>query len=251
MSRPSIFEFAGGEPAFLALAAAHHERCLADPVLNHPFSHPGHPRHVERLAGYWAEVFGGPPLYSEVSEGQSGMLRRHAGMVADDDLGDRFVACFVKAADDACLPGDPEFRSALRAYMEWAVREVHAYNPSGSACRTAWSCPVGPGTGCNQRPPLAEPEVGPPHRPQGERYREDRRADGGRRDRHPPLPGRPVPLESPGARDYRTGSGAMARCFLRSVARDLRHTAWPARFSASLRSRWHLRNLSCSTQRCA
>jgi hemoglobin len=38
-------------PAFLALAAAHHARCLADPELNHPFSHPGqHPRHVERLA---------------------------------------------------------------------------------------------------------------------------------------------------------------------------------------------------------
>ena len=61
----SLFEFAGGEPAFLALAAAHHARCLADPELNHPFSHPGqHPQHVERLAAYWAEVMGGPPTYS-------------------------------------------------------------------------------------------------------------------------------------------------------------------------------------------
>jgi hypothetical protein len=51
MPRPSIFEFAGGEPAFLALAAAHHERCLADPVLSHPFSHPGHPEHVQVTAG--------------------------------------------------------------------------------------------------------------------------------------------------------------------------------------------------------
>jgi hemoglobin len=132
VARPSLFEFAGGQPAFLALAAAHHERCLADPVLNHPFSHPGHPQHVERLAGYWAEVFGGPPLYSAVSDGQSGMLRIHAGMGADDDLGDRFVACFVQAADDAHLPDQPEFRSALRAYMEWAVRQVHGYNPRGS-----------------------------------------------------------------------------------------------------------------------
>ncbi len=63
--RPNLYEFAGGEPAFLALAAAHHARCLADPELNHPFSHPGqHPQHVERLAAYWAEVMGGPPLYS-------------------------------------------------------------------------------------------------------------------------------------------------------------------------------------------
>jgi hemoglobin len=132
VSRPSIFEFAGGEPAFLALATAHHERCLQDPVLNHPFSHPGHPRHVERLAGYWMEVFGGPPRYSEVSDGQSGMLFMHAETGADDDLPSRFVECFVRAADDAELPDDPEFRRALREYMEWAVADVHRYSPQGS-----------------------------------------------------------------------------------------------------------------------
>jgi hypothetical protein len=30
--RPTLFDFAGGEPAFLALASAHHARCLADPL---------------------------------------------------------------------------------------------------------------------------------------------------------------------------------------------------------------------------
>jgi hemoglobin len=79
MTRPSMYEFAGGQAAFRALATAHHARCLADPVLAHPFSHVGHPQHVERLADYWAEVFGGPPRFSEVSEGQTGMLRLHAG----------------------------------------------------------------------------------------------------------------------------------------------------------------------------
>jgi len=128
-----VYEFAGGQPAFLALAAAHHQRCLADPVLEHPFSHPGgHPQHVERLGNYWAEVFGGPPLFSRVSEGQTGMLTLHAGTEAQDDLGERFVNCFVSAADDAHLPEDAEFRRVLREYMEWAVREVHAYSPRGS-----------------------------------------------------------------------------------------------------------------------
>ena len=94
VARPSLFEFAGGQPAFLALATAHHARCLEDPVLRHPFSHPGHPRHVERLANYWAEVFGGPPLFSQASEGQTGMLALHAGMEAQDDMGDRFVGLF-------------------------------------------------------------------------------------------------------------------------------------------------------------
>lgn len=127
-----MFEFAGGQPAFFALATAHHARCLQDPVLSHPFSHPGHPQHVERLGNYWAEVLGGPPLYSQVSDGQSQMVGLHAGMGAQDDLGNRFVDCFVHAADDAHLPADVEFRRGLRAYMEWAVRDVHAYNPRGS-----------------------------------------------------------------------------------------------------------------------
>ena len=141
MGRPSMFEFAGGEPAFLALATAHHERCLQDPVLNHPFSHPGHPQHVERLASYWAEVFGGPAQYSERAEGHSGMLRIHAGTDAEEELGNRFVDCFVKAADDAGLPRDPEFRSGLRAYIECAVQEVLTYSPRGSAVPTDMSVP--------------------------------------------------------------------------------------------------------------
>ena len=60
--RPTLYEYAGGDAAFLRLAQAHHERCLADPELNHPFSHDDlNPQHVERLAAYWAEVLGGPP----------------------------------------------------------------------------------------------------------------------------------------------------------------------------------------------
>ena len=140
VGRPTIFEFAGGDEAFLALATAHHERCLQDPVLNHPFSHPGHPDHVQRLASYWAEVFGGPARYSQSSGGQSWMLSIHAGTDAEAELGDRFVRCFVQAADDAGLPDDAEFRAALRSYMEWAVAEVLAHSPRGT--RVAAGLPV-------------------------------------------------------------------------------------------------------------
>jgi hemoglobin len=130
--RPTLFEFAGGEPALLALAAAHHVRCLADPKLNHPFSHGGHPQHVERLALYWAEVLGGPPRFSESCSDQSGLLQLHAGNGDMTDLGRRFVECFMQAADDAQLPDDAEFRAALRAFMEWAVGDVLVYAPVGS-----------------------------------------------------------------------------------------------------------------------
>ncbi len=131
--RPSLYEFAGGDDAFLALATAHHARCLADPELNHPFSHADlDPQHVRRLAAYWAEVLGGPPRYSQLPADQTGLQRMHAGNGDMSDLGGRFVACFVAAADDAGLPADLEFRAALRAYMEWAVDDVLVYSPAGS-----------------------------------------------------------------------------------------------------------------------
>ncbi len=128
--RPTLFEFAGGEPAFLALATAHHARCLADPELNHPFSHEDqHPQHVERLAAYWAEVMGGPPTYSQSCGGdQAGVLRMHAGNGDITDLGEHFLRCFDAAADDADLPADPAFRAALHAYMRWAVDDVLVYS---------------------------------------------------------------------------------------------------------------------------
>ncbi len=127
--RPTLFEFAGGEAALLALAKAHHARCLADPELNHPFSHDDqHPQHVERLAAYWGEALGGPAVYSQTCGTESGVLQMHAGNGDMGDLGERFVECFVLALDDAGLPADREFRAAMRAYMEWAVANVLSYS---------------------------------------------------------------------------------------------------------------------------
>ena len=109
----------------VALARAHHARCLADPELNHPFSHSDlNPEHVQRLGAYWAEVLGGPATFSSGLGDHAALLRMHAGNGDMTDLGRRFVACFVAAADDAGLPEDPELRSALRDYMTWAVADV-------------------------------------------------------------------------------------------------------------------------------
>jgi hemoglobin len=132
--KPTLYEYAGGAAAFLRLAKAHHARCLADPELNHPFSHPGHPEHVERLAAYWSETLAGPPLYSSLPDtDQSGLLEMHAGNGDMSDLGRRFVVCFLAAADDAGLPDDPAFRGALRDYMQWSVQELALRYPASAA----------------------------------------------------------------------------------------------------------------------
>src|ERR1700709_1878332 len=140
--RPTLFEFAGGEAAFLALAAAHHARCLEDPELNHPFSHPDqNPRHVERLAAYWAEVMGGPAVFSQSCNDQSAVLRMHAGNGDMGDLGERFLRCFDLAADDAGLPADPVFRAALHDYMRWAVDDVLTSSPQGTVVAAGAAMP--------------------------------------------------------------------------------------------------------------
>jgi hemoglobin len=163
--RQSLYEFAGGDEAFLRLAAAHHARCLADPELNHPFSHPDqNPKHVDRLAAYWAQVMGGPPAYSGDWGGdESSLVLMHAGCGDMTDLARRFVDCFVLAADDASLPDDPEFRAALRAYMEWAVRDVALSHPNDSDVPVGLKIPHWSWDGLQSaQPESAQPESAQP-----------------------------------------------------------------------------------------
>lgn len=122
----SLYEAVGAGPAVTALAAAHHARCLADDLLDHPFSHvEDHDRHVVRLAAYWAEAFGGPAAYSGGLGSQCEVVEMHCVEGEDlTEMGERFVACFVAAMDDAALPQDPALRAALTGYMRWSVRQL-------------------------------------------------------------------------------------------------------------------------------
>ena len=124
----TIFEAAGGSDAFLRLAHAWHERCLADPVVSHAFSHGFHPQHTERLAAYWAEALGGPALYSDCLGDETTVVRMHSGNGEHEEMDERAQTCFALALDDAHLPDDPELRTTLQAYFRWAT-ELMAKHP--------------------------------------------------------------------------------------------------------------------------
>ena len=99
---------AGWSRGLLALAHAWHERCLADPVMNHPFSHPGtHPQHLERLAAYWGEALGGPTAFTSALGDETSVLRRHAGNGEHVEMDQRAVACFDAALTDVGITDDP------------------------------------------------------------------------------------------------------------------------------------------------
>ena len=137
----SVYDAAGGDEAFQALAAATNDRCLAEPELNHAFSHDNlNPDHVQRLGWYWAEVFGGPARFTESCGGQSPMLRLHAHD-APEDWKQRFLDCFLAAIDDAELPADPRLRDVLHDYMAWAVNDVMAYKEPAAVLRSDLGVP--------------------------------------------------------------------------------------------------------------
>ncbi|GAB3243899.1 group II truncated hemoglobin [Nocardioides dilutus] len=124
----NVYDAAGGMPALVALAHAWHERCLADPVVSHAFSHGFHPDHTQRLAAYWAEALGGPASYTSSIQDQSTVVRMHSGNGPHDEMDRRAMACFVAALDDAGIPDDPRLRSALTDYFAWGIAELnHAY----------------------------------------------------------------------------------------------------------------------------
>jgi hemoglobin len=122
----SVYEEIGGDTAVLALAHAWHERCLADPIAEHPFSHPGlHPQHTERLAAYWAEALGGPRRYSEEMGDHSFMLWIHSGNGEHQELDDACEACFAQALVDVDVP--EQLRPTLIAWFHAATEETSQY----------------------------------------------------------------------------------------------------------------------------
>jgi hemoglobin len=118
---PTLYEWAGGSEAFERLTAGFYEKVRQDDLLEPVFRGMDieHPHHV---AVWLAEVFGGPPLYTQEHGGYPHMLSKHHGLSITEAHRRRWVSLICDAADDAGLPTDPEFRSAFVAYIEWGTR---------------------------------------------------------------------------------------------------------------------------------
>lgn len=140
--RESVYEAAGGAEAILALAHAWHERCLADPVVSHAFTHGFRADHTERLAAYWAEQLGGPASYSERLGDQSHVLRLHSGNGEHHEMDERAGQCFAQAMDDAWLPDEPELRATLAAWFRWGVELMDSHPDSADEVPEGLALPL-------------------------------------------------------------------------------------------------------------
>lgn len=111
----TLYQWAGGAEAFERLINAFYDRVEADDLLSGFFPGGVSAEHRDHVIAWWCEVFGVPARYSEELGGYEHMLARHRSLGITPEQRLRFASLMSLAADDAGLPDDPEFRSALVA----------------------------------------------------------------------------------------------------------------------------------------
>ncbi|MEJ7629337.1 MAG: group II truncated hemoglobin [Nocardioidaceae bacterium] len=129
---PSLYEWAGGAGAFRRLIDAFYDRVEADDLLSPMFPGGVSEEHRAHVTMWWVEVFGGPADYTEELGGYERMLAHHRDLAITAKQRFRFATLMSLAADDAALPGDPEFRAAFVGYLEWGTR-LAQHNSQGGA----------------------------------------------------------------------------------------------------------------------
>jgi CDGSH-type Zn-finger protein/truncated hemoglobin YjbI len=121
-AEPTLFEWAGGFPALTRMTRIFYGKYVPqDPLLAPLFANMS-PDHPERVASWLGEVFGGPKAYSEGYGSYERMISQHMGKALREEQRARWVELLCRSADDARLPGDPEWRAAFVAYLEWGSR---------------------------------------------------------------------------------------------------------------------------------
>ncbi|GAA2473684.1 group II truncated hemoglobin [Winogradskya humida] len=128
---PTLWEWAGGTAAFERLTEAFYARVVEDDLLGPLFARMD-PEHARYVAIWFAEVFGGPTTYTDEHGGYPHMVAKHIGMAITEPQRRRWVNLIQDAADEAGLPGDPEFRAAFLGYVEWGTRLAHQNSQPGA-----------------------------------------------------------------------------------------------------------------------
>ncbi len=119
---PTIYEWGGGREAFEHWLNVFYDLVEQEPDLAALFGGRVSEAHRSHVTAWWCEVMGGPDEYTTSHGGYEHMLAMHRGLGITPELRLRFVTLLSRAADDAGLPDDPEFRAALMGYAEWGTR---------------------------------------------------------------------------------------------------------------------------------
>ncbi len=147
---PTIYEWGGRRDAFARWLNRFYDLVEQEaPEIAALFGGKVSEQHRARVTDWWSEVMGGPPAYTESRGGYEHMLARHKNLAITAEMRLAFVTLLSRAADDAGLPADPEFRAAIMGYAEWGTRiAVHNSQPDADVAEHApvprWGWGVAP-----------------------------------------------------------------------------------------------------------
>ena len=126
MSKATIFDRVGGEPAFHALVEDFYRAVECDPLLrpHYPDDLTQGKRH---LAQFLAQYFGGGPIYSQ-QRGHPRLRMRHAPFIITPDVALRWAQLMTAAVTAQGWPDD-----VAEQVLEYVVRAApHMVNAAGA-----------------------------------------------------------------------------------------------------------------------
>ena len=119
---PTLSEWMGGYPRMEELMTKFYEKVLRDELVGPLFRNMS-AEHVRHVAQFVTEVFQGPALYTTERRGSHAlMIAHHLNRHLTEAQRKRWMGLLLDTADEIGIPADPEFRSALVAYLEWGTR---------------------------------------------------------------------------------------------------------------------------------
>jgi len=116
----TLYEAVGGIDGLRRLSDAFYDAVLADPLLAPVFADFSR-THIEHVAVWLGEVFGGPAAFTADLGGHQGLLRAHLGLAITEEQRVRWME-LMGAAVDKELPDDGLLRRRVMEYFDWGTR---------------------------------------------------------------------------------------------------------------------------------
>jgi hemoglobin len=120
MYEPTVFDAAGGAPAFLALTTAFYGKVAHDPVLAPVFGDMTD-AHIAGVALWLGEVFGGPTDYTDQRGGYPSMLAHHINRALTEEQRARWADLMIATAREV-LPANEKVQARISSYITWGSR---------------------------------------------------------------------------------------------------------------------------------
>ncbi|MFC9326130.1 group II truncated hemoglobin [Kitasatospora sp. NPDC057015] len=116
----SLYDAVGGLEALRRLSNTFYDGVLADPLLAPVFADFTR-THIEHVAVWLAEIFGGPARFTDELGGHQALLRSHLGLSITEEQRVRWMELMTAAVEKE-LPQDELLRRRVLEYFDWGTR---------------------------------------------------------------------------------------------------------------------------------